>query len=202
MRVLKASLENIRVASQVVRDGGLVVYPTDTVYGLGCDPFDVNAVKCVFSVKGDREKPLPILASSAREIKKIAHLSEVARNAAARFWPGPLTVIIPKKPALPDVVTCGLESVGVRVPRHDVAVQLIRLSGGLLVGSSANKTGQKPACTAIEALEQLGEEVGVVLDGGAAPLGEPSTVIDLTMRKPKILRKGPVSFEDVLETLP
>ncbi len=202
MLVLKATLENIRVASQVVRDGGLVVYPTDTVYGLGCDPFNVNAVKRVFSVKGDREKPLPILACSVVDLEKVAHLSDVARNVAARFWPGPLTIIIPKKPALPDVVTCGLGSVGVRVPNHDVAVQLIHLSGGLLVGTSANKTGQKPACTAIEALEQLGEEVDVILDGGAASLGEPSTVVDLTMRKPKILREGPVGFEDILEVLP
>jgi len=154
MRVLKATSENIRVASEIVRDGGLVVYPTDTVYGLGCDPLNVKAVQRVFRVKGDRKKPLPILASSVADLEKIAGLSDRARKIAAKFWPGPLTIIVPKKSALPSVVTCGLGSVGVRVPKHDVAVQLIRLSGGLLVGTSANKMGEKPPRTASEAAEQ------------------------------------------------
>jgi len=201
MRALKATPENIRFASQIVSKGGLVVYPTDTVYGLGCDPFNVKAVKRVFRVKGARKKPLPILARSVADLEKIARLSDVARRIAAEFWPGPLTLIVPKKPALPDIVTNDLASVGVRVPKHDVAMQLIRLSNGLLVGTSANKTEQKPACTASEALEQLGEEVHVVLDGGKAVLGEPSTVADLTAEEPKILRDGPVAFKDILEAL-
>jgi L-threonylcarbamoyladenylate synthase len=201
MRVLKATIENIRVASQVVRDGGLVVYPTETVYGLGCDPFNVNAVERVFRVKRSRKKPLPILLSSVADLEKIAQLSDVARKIAAKLWPGPLTIIIRKKPALPDIVTCGLDSVGVRIPKHDVAVQLIRLSNGLLVGTSANRTGREPACTASEALEQLGEEIDVLLDGGPAPLREPSTVVDLTTGKPKILREGPISVKNLLEVL-
>ncbi len=201
MRALKTTSQNIRVASQIVSNGGLVVYPTDTVYGLGCDPFNVKAVKRVFRVKGDRKKPLPILACSVADLEKIARLSDVARKIAAKFWPGPLTVIVPKKPALPDIVTNDLDSVGVRVPKHDMAIQLIRLSEGLLVGTSANKTGQKPACTASEALEQLGEEVDVVLDGGKALLEKPSTVADLTTEEPKILREGPVALKDILEAL-
>jgi len=201
MRVLKATPENIRVASGVVRNGGLVVYPTDTVYGLGCDPLNGNAVRGVFRVKGGREEPLPILSCSVADLEKIAHLSDVARKIAAKFWPGPLTIIVPKKPALPDIVTCGSDSVGVRVPKHDVAVQLIRLSDGLLVGTSANKTGWQPPRTAHEAAEQLGEEVDVILDGGHAPLGVSSTVVDLTMGEPKIVREGPIALEDVLETL-
>jgi L-threonylcarbamoyladenylate synthase len=199
MRALKTTSQNIRVASQIVSNGGLVVYPTDTVYGLGCDPFNVKAVKRVFRVKGERKKPLPILACSVADLEKIARLSDVARKIAAKFWPGPLTVIVPKKPALPDIVTNDLDSVGVRVPKHDMAIQLIRLSDGLLVGTSANKTGQKPACTASEALEQLGEEVDVVLDGGKALLEKPSTVADLTTEELKILREGPVALKDILE---
>ncbi|MFQ5758274.1 MAG: L-threonylcarbamoyladenylate synthase [Candidatus Bathyarchaeia archaeon] len=201
MRLLKATPENIRVASQIVRDGGLVVYPTDTVYGLGCDPFDVKAVKRVFRVKSDRKKPLPILASSVADLEKVAHLFDMARKIAAKFWPGPLTIIAPKKPALPGIVTCGLDSVGVRVPKHDVAVQLIRLSGGLLVGTSANKTGQEPPRTASEVAEQLREEVDVILDGGRTPLGVSSTVVDLTIEEPKILREGPISPEDISEVV-
>ncbi len=199
MRILKATPGNIRVASQIVRSGGLVVYPTDTVYGLGCDPFNMDAVKRVFRVKDDRKKPLPILSCSVADLEKIARLSDTARKIAAKFWPGPLTIVVPKKKALPDIVTCDLDSVGVRVPKHDVTVQLIRLSDGLLVGTSANKTGQKPACTPREALEQLGKEVDIILDGGHAPLGIPSTVINLTIKKPKILRQGPISFEDISE---
>lgn len=201
MRILKATSDNIRVASQIVRNGGLVVYPTETVYGLGCNPLNVNAVKRVFRVKGDRRKPLPILSCSVADLRKITHLSDRVRKIAVKFWPGPLTIIVPKKPALPDIVTCDLDSVGVRVPKHDVAVQLIRLSDGLLVGTSANKTGQKPPRTASEAAEQLREEVDVILDGGRTPLGVPSTVVDLTIEKPKILRQGPISFEDISEAL-
>jgi L-threonylcarbamoyladenylate synthase len=201
MRALKTTSQNIRVASQIVSKGGLVVYPTDTVYGLGCDPFNVKAVKRVFRVKGDRKKPLPILACSIADLEKIARLSEVARRFAAKFWPGPLTIIVPRKPVLPDIITADSDSVGVRVPKHDVAIELVRLSDGLLVGTSANKTGQKPACTASEALEQLGEEVDLVLDGGKALIGEPSTVVDLTSEEPKILREGPIALKDLLKAL-
>ncbi|UCE44434.1 MAG: threonylcarbamoyl-AMP synthase [Candidatus Bathyarchaeota archaeon] len=198
MRILKATSENIRVASRIVRNGGLVVYPTDTVYGLGCDPVNADAVNRVFAAKGERKKPLPVLSCSLADIEKIARLSDVARRIAAEFWPGPLTIIVPKKPTLPDFVTCNLDSVGVRIPENDVAAQLIRWSEGFLVGTSANKTGHRPACTASEALEKLGEEVDAILDGGRAPLGEPSTVVDLTTEKPKILRQGGIAFKDIL----
>jgi len=201
MHILTATPTNIRAASEIVKNGGLVVYPTDTVYGLGCDPLNAKAVQRVSIAKGNRKKPLPILASSVADLERIAQLSDVAHQIAARFWPGPLTIVVPRKAALPDIVTCDLESVGVRVPGHDIAVKLIRWSGGLLVGTSANKRGQKPACTANEALEQVGEEVGIILDGGPAPLGEPSTVVDLSRETPKILRKGALAFEDVLEAL-
>jgi len=199
MRILKATVENILAASKIVRRGGLVVYPTDTVYGLGCDPLNVEAVKRLFKAKGERKKPLPILASDIEHVEKIAYLSERARKIAARFWPGPLTLVVPKKPALPDVVTCSLDSVGVRIPKHDIALHLIHLSKGLLVGTSANKTGEKPPQTAYEAAEQLGKEVNVILDGGPTALGTPSTVVDLTSEKSKILREGPIRLEDILQ---
>jgi L-threonylcarbamoyladenylate synthase len=201
MRILRASRDNILAASRIVRSGGLVVYPTDTVYGLGCDPFNVTAVKQVFRVKGEREKPLPILASSIDHVEKIASLSPKAEKIARWFWPGPLTLIVPKKPILPEVVTCNLNSVGVRVPNHAVALQLINLSNGLLVGTSANRTGEKPPQTAPEAARQLGEEVDVILDDGPTTLGVPSTVADLTSKKLRILREGAVSFKEISEAL-
>jgi len=197
MRILKATKENVLTASQTVKTGGLVVYPTDTVYGLGCDPFNVEAVKRVFRVKGERKKPLPILASDIEHVEKIAYLSKDARKIVERFWPGPLMIIVPKKPTLPNIVTCNLGSVGVRVPKHDLAIQFISLSNGLLVGTSANKTGKKPALTTSEAAEQLGKDVDVILDVGPTSIGVPSTVIDLTSEKPRILRKGSVDSKDI-----
>jgi len=201
MRVLKASLKNIKIASETVKLGGLVVYPTDTVYGLGCDPFNIEAVKRVFKVKGDRRKPLPILASDVQRVKEIAHLSKEAEKVAKRFWPGPLTVVVPQKLALPPLVTCNTDSVGVRVPKHDSALQLIRLSGGLLVGTSANKTGAKPPKTAQEVAKQLGEEVDIILDEGPVPLGVSSSVVDFTGTEPKLVRKGPVKLRDIQNVL-
>lgn len=201
MPVLKATVDNIREASKVVRNGGLVIYPTDTVYGLGCDPFNVRAVERVFQVKGERkEKPLPILASDLEYIEKIAYINESARKIANKHWPGPLTLVVPKKPVLPNIVTCGLTSVGVRIPNHKVAIQLISLCDGLLVGTSANKTGEKPPKTA-QATIQLGEQVDIILDGGPTPLGQESSIVDLTSEKPKILREGPIKHEEVLTTL-
>jgi L-threonylcarbamoyladenylate synthase len=202
MPVLKATIDNIRAASKIVKNGGVIVYPTDTVYGLGCDPFNVRAVKRVFKVKGEREKPLPVLGSDIRYIQRIAKLQGRARKIAYKFWPGPITIIIPKKPALPNIVTCNLDSVGVRIPNHTVAIRLISLSGGLLIGTSANKTGEKSPKTAREAAKQLNEEIDVILDGGPAPLGLDSNVIDLTLRKPEMLREGPIKLEEIMKSAP
>jgi len=197
MKILKATRTNILIASRIVRKGGLVVYPTETVYGLGCDPFNIEAVKRIFKVKGERRKPLPILASSVDHVEKIAYVPEEGKKIAKNFWPGPLTMVFPKKLVLPDIVTCNLDSVGVRIPKHDVALQLINLSGGLLIGTSANKTGEKPPRTVEETTLQLKEDVNVILDGGPAILGKSSTIVDLTLKKPKILREGPISLKDI-----
>jgi len=202
MPVLKATVDNIREASKIVKNGGLIVYPTDTVYGLGCDPFNVRAVKRVFKVKGERkDKPLPILASDIKFIEKIAYINEKAKKIAEGYWPGPLTLVVPKKPVLPSIVTCGLASVGVRIPNHTVAIQLINLCNGLLIGTSANKTGEKSPKTAQEAYEQLSEQVDMFLDGGPTPLGQESSIVDLTSGKPKMLREGPIKLIDILNAL-
>ena len=202
MRVLKATEKNIAVASEIIRNGGLVVYPTETVYGLGCDPFNIQAVEKVFQAKGNRKKPLPILASNIEHIEKVAYLSKNAKLVAAKFWPGPLTIVLRKKTSLPDVVTCNQDSVGVRIPRHDVAIRLIQLSDGLLIGTSANKTGKEPPKTADEAAEQIGQEVDVILDGGPVRFGISSTIVDFTSAKPKLLREGPISLKEILAALP
>ncbi len=199
MKITRATQVTIRSVARIVKKGGVIVYPTDTVYGLGCNPFNENAVKRLFKIKGERTKPLPILASNIKEIEKIAQTTETTIKLAKRFWPGPLTMVLPKKPPLPDIVTCSLGSVAVRVPNHQVALELIRLSGGLLVGTSANKSGKKPPRTALDAAEQIGEEVDIILDGGSTPIGASSTVIDLTGERPRILRQGPIEIDDILK---
>jgi L-threonylcarbamoyladenylate synthase len=201
MQILKATEENIIKASRSINTGNLVVYPTETVYGLGCDPFNIEAVRRVFHVKGDREKPLPILASSIKHAEKVACLSGDARRVAAKFWPGPLTIVVRKKTLLPDVVTCNQDTVGIRVPNHGVAVRLIELSGGLLIGTSANKTGEKPPQTVNEAVEQIGKKVDIVLDGGPTNFGISSTIVDFTSKEPKILREGPINLKQIMTVI-
>ena len=201
MTVLKATKNNIVLAAQIVRRGGLVVYPTETVYGLGCDPLNVEAVKRILDVKGERKKPLPILAASISDADKIAFISPNGKKLAAKFWPGPLTMVFPKKAALPDVVTFGWDSVGLRIPDSDVALHLIRLSGGLLVGSSANRTGEAPPRAVQEISGELKAMVDVVLDGGASAQGKPSTVVDLSSEEPRIVREGPISLKAILDAL-
>ena len=201
MKVMKATKTNITVAAKIVRQGGLVVYPTETVYGLGCDPLNIEAVQRLLDVKGERNKPLPILASSIADAEKIAYISSNGKKMAEHFWPGALTMVFPKKPALPDVVTFGWDSVGLRVSGNAVALDLIRLSGGLLVGSSANLSGEAPPRSVQNLSVELKNVVDVVLDGGAAAHGVPSTVADLTSEKPKILREGPISLAQLLDAL-
>ena len=189
------------VASRIVKKGGLVIYPTETVYGLGCNPFNVESVKRILKLKGDRRKPLPVLAASIGDADKIALISQKGKRLAAKFWPGPLTLVFPKKPALPDIVTFDLDSVGLRIPDNDVALRLIVLSGGLLIGSSANRSGEEPPRTVQEIPDELKEMVDVVLDGGPTAHGRPSTVADLTSRKPRILREGPIGLREILDAL-
>jgi L-threonylcarbamoyladenylate synthase len=201
MTVMKATKNNIVAAAQIVRRGGLVIYPTETVYGLGCDPLNAQAVKRLLEVKGDRKKPLPVLAASIEDVERVAFVSPNGKTLAAKFWPGQLTMVFPKKLALPDVVTFGLDSVGLRIPDNDVTLQLIGLSGGLLVGSSANRAGEEPPRRVQEMSEELKAMADVVLDGGLAVQGMPSTVVDLASDKPRILREGPISLKEILDAL-
>lgn len=196
--MLKATSAAVEKAAQIVMEGGVVVYPTDTLYGLGCNPFNENAVKRIFRIKGERTKPLPILALNVKEIEKIAYTTDKARSLAEKFWPGPLTMVLSRKPSLPSTVTRDLSSIAVRVPNHEIALKLIRISGGLLVGTSANRTGQKSPRTAMEAANQIGEEVDLILDNGPTPIGASSTIIDLTQTKMKILRQGPIRLDESL----
>ena len=188
-------------ALEVLRLGGLVAFPTDTVYGLGALAFDGAAVDRLYAAK-DRpaEKAIPVLLGDAEDLGKIAvRVPPMAMDLAVRFWPGALTLVVPQHPALPAAISEN-ETVGVRVPDHPVARALLRVTGPLAV-TSANRSGLPAPALAVEALTQLEGRIALVIDGGKTPGGIPSTVVDCTGTEPKVLRKGPISAEQVAAAL-
>ena len=200
-KIAKATQQNIRKAAKILREGGLVVYPTETVYGLACDPFNEAAVERLLKAKGREGKPLPVAASSIQKARDIAIFTKKAEKLASRFWPGPLTIVLKHKKPLPQGVTLGTGTIGIRVPDQNVAVRLAELTGGYIVTTSANKSGVPSARTAEEAEAQIGSEVDLILDAGVTPLGQSSTIVDLTQDPPKILREGPIPSKSILEAL-
>jgi len=195
LRILKATPQSLREASKIIREGGLVVYPTDTVYGVGCNPFDEAAVRRLLAAKGRSWGPLPILASSFRRASSLAVFPAIAVEAARRHWPGPLTLILKARRPLPPPLLEAGGRVGVRVPNHPVALTLLRLCGGFLVGTSANITGEAPALEAELLDERLKGRVDLVIDGGRAPIGVSSTVVDLAGGEPRLVRKGSLDVD-------
>lgn len=201
MEILGATDEAIRRAAVIVREGGVVIYPTETVYGLGCNPAIVEAAKRVCFIKGRADKPLPLACADIETVKSIVDFSPAAERVATRFWPGPLMLVLPAKVEYSIWITHGASTLGVRVPDHPVARRLAKLSGGVILSTSANRSGEPPPVTAREAFEQIGGEVDLVLDGGPAPLTNPSTVLDLSGEQAWILRKGPITAEQLKEAL-
>lgn len=199
-RVLKVDLDGLVEAAAVVAKGGLISYPTDTVYGLGCDPLNSSSVERVLHVKEGRTRAMPVLVRSLDDAHRIAHVSDQARRLSQKYWPGPLTIVLPAKWVVPtNLVPEG--TVGLRSPNHAICLELLGLCSGFLVGTSANVTGKHPATSAEEVVRELGDRVDIVLDGGSAPLGISSTVVDLTKNRPIILREGPLGRAEILRCL-
>ena len=195
------SLDAIQQALSILNEGGLVAFPTDTVYGLGALAFDGPAVESIYVAK-DRpiEKAIPVLIGDTQDLERVGmDVPEVAYRLAARFWPGPLTVVIPKRPTLPESVSA-TSTVGVRVPDHAVARALLRATGPMAV-TSANISGQPSPSTAQEVFTQLGGRIALIVDDGSTPGGVPSTVLDCTGYDLKILREGPISLEAIKSKL-
>ncbi|MEM2137366.1 MAG: L-threonylcarbamoyladenylate synthase [Candidatus Methanomethylicia archaeon] len=190
-------LDVILEASNIVSNGGLVVYPTDTLYGLGVDPFNADAVELAYIVKRRESKPMPILVSSFDVAFKIGLFNSLARRLAEAFWPGALTIVVPKIIDLPEKLTMGLNTIGLRMPNHPLTLKLLDYCGGCLTGTSANISGMAPPKTAPEALSQLGLSVDYYIDFGPCPLKEPSTVVDLSGRTIRIVRLGTIKMEDI-----
>ncbi len=193
--------ENLAQALKILNEGGMVAFPTDTVYGVGASAFHAQAIARIYEAKGrPRENPIPILITNMQDLTRVS-LSPppMARRLAKRFWPGPITLIVWRKPSLPDEIS-HVATVGVRVPDHPVAQALLTIAGPLAV-TSANKSGGPIACTASEVLEGLGGSIELILDGGRTPGGQPSTVVDCTKASPRILREGPISEAEIREVL-
>lgn len=188
-------------AAGVLRGGGVVVFPTETVYGLGADALSERAVERVFATKGrPRKNPLIVhVADEAMATRVVASWPARAGELARRFWPGPLTLVLPKAEAIPDLVTAGHRTVGVRCPDHPVAQALLRAFGGPIVGPSANRSGRVSPTTAAHARESLGDAGVMVLDGGACRAGIESTVLSLATTPPRVLRPGVIPREDLGE---
>ncbi|MDR0525978.1 MAG: threonylcarbamoyl-AMP synthase [Spirochaetaceae bacterium] len=190
--------KEMQKAAEILRAGGLVAFPTETVYGLGGDAFNPLALAKIFEIKKrPRFDPLIIHIADLGALEAIAEVRELPASAQKQaerlmhtLWPGPLTLILPKKPALPDLATSGLPTVGVRLPAHPEARKLIRLSTGAIAAPSANPFGYLSPTTADHVRRQLGEAGGMILDGGPARIGLESTVLDLTSEIPRILRPG------------
>jgi L-threonylcarbamoyladenylate synthase len=200
VRVVGADLEGVVVAVEVVGKGGVICYPTDTVYGLGCNPLNSSAVERVMRVKGERTKPMPVLVKDLESAERLAQFSDRARKLARGFWPGPLTMVLPASPLLPRILVPN-GTVGLRSPKLAICLELLGLCSGALVGTSANATGKPPALSAGDVVRELGDKIDLVLDGGSLPLGVASTVIDLAKPKPTILREGPIGIQEIVRCL-
>lgn len=189
----------IKEAADAIRRGELVIFPTETVYGLAADALNHEAVKMVMEAKGRPERqPLPVQIASLDDILKVAeYIPEKARDLAMRYWPGPLTLVLDKHRDIPDIVTGGRPTVGVRVPDHPVALALVKAVGGPIVATSANVSGNEPPRNAIEAIQEVGEAVEIVLDAGPARLGIASTIVDVSTIPAKLLRKGTISPDEI-----
>lgn len=201
MGIVEASDASVKRAASIILSGGVVIYPTDTVYGLGCNPADTDASKRICMIKERADKPLPVACADIEAARHIVQFNPAAERIAEKFWPGPLMLVLPTKVNYSIWVTHGASTLGVRIPNHAIARRLAKLSGGTIISTSANKSGKPPHTTAQDANEQLGHMVELVLDGGPTPMTQPSTVLDLSGEHAWILRKGPITADQIRRAL-
>lgn len=197
------SEQEIEKAAEILRAGGLVAFPTETVYGLGADASNPAAVRKIFAAKGrPADHPVIVHIAGTSDLKHWA--AEVPRSAwllAEKFWPGPLTMVFKRAAHVSDLITGGQDTVGLRVPSHPVAQQLLKAFGGGIAAPSANRFGRLSPTTAQHVREELGDAVDLVLDGGPCDIGIESTIVDVTHEMPAVLRPGRISASQIADTL-
>jgi len=196
--ITKGDAKSISKAASIVRTGGIVGFPTETVYGLGADARDENAVKSVFEAKGrPQDNPLICHVSCYEELLSIAYDdSGIAKKLVEAFSPGPLTLVLKKRDIIPDSVTAGLKTVAVRIPDHPVALDLIKASGCPIAAPSANTSGRPSPTTAQEVYEDMNGKIPQIIDGGKCNVGIESTVLDVSGDIPVILRPGLITADE------
>lgn len=201
MLLFKNPTENDMInAGEILKNGGLVAFPTETVYGLGADVFNTHAVAKIFEVKKRPHfDPLICHVADRQMAETLGFITntELFDTLTKAFWPGPLTIILPKRDCVPDLITGGLDTVAIRMPANDIALKLIKYSSGAVAAPSANPFGYLSPTKASHVIDTIGPEIEAVIDGGNACFGIESTVIDITTPKPQILRYGALAVEDI-----
>lgn len=201
-QVLTPTDEAIMKAAEVLRRGGLAAFPTETVYGLGANALNPDAVLSIFAAKGrPADNPLIVHVPSVVEAEPLCEISDASFALMERFCPGPITLLMPKKPRIPEVVNAGLPSVAVRIPSHPVSQRLLRACGVPVAAPSANTSGKPSPTTAMHVFHDLNGKLSIILDGGECQVGLESTVVDMTSDIPTVLRPGGVTPEMLLEVL-
>ncbi|MGE5592784.1 MAG: L-threonylcarbamoyladenylate synthase [Betaproteobacteria bacterium] len=199
----RPDLAAIRRAAEVIRAGGLVAFPTETVYGLGADGLSARAVERIFTAKGrPQDNPLILHVAAPEDARRVVlGVPPSAKTLMERFWPGPLTLVLPKRPEVPDEVSAGLATVGVRMPDNTIALTLIAESGVPIAAPSANASGRPSPTSADHVIADLAGRIEMILDGGPTSVGVESTVVDMTSNPPTVLRPGGVTVEELREVL-
>lgn len=198
-RLLSSDPASLALASGLLKSGELVAFPTETVYGLGADALNPDAVLSIFKAKGrPADNPLIVHIYDKLQLDSLCIVPEHAPLLMDAFWPGPLTLLFPRRPSIPDIVTAGLPTVAIRMPSHPVAFALLKICGLPVAAPSANRSGKPSPTTAMHVMEDMNGRIPLILDGGACEVGLESTVLDLCHGTPVILRPGGIT-KDMLE---
>ena len=212
MRILKINLNNLKEsidaiseAVETIKNGGVVVYPTDTIYGLGVNALNPEAISRLFKIKRrPSEKAVPVIVNDVEMARKIAYIDYRKNETLKKIWPSPVTIILQKKDTVPDILTGTKDTIGIRIPDSKSARILVSSLGAPITATSANISGEEPSLDIqkiIDRFNQVNDKPDLILDAGILPPSEPSTVLDLSGQKPKILRIGPVKKEQLLDIL-
>lgn len=195
--------ETLSRVAALIRSGGVVAYPTDTLYGLAADPASRTAIEQLYRIKGRPvDQPIPLIGAGERQVVEHAGaLAPLAARLAHHFWPGPLTLVLPAWAGLAEAVTAGTGTAAIRVPAHPLARALAEACGWPITSTSANRTGERAPSLPDDVRRVLGGELDAIVDGGPAPGGPPSTIVDVTGASPRLIRAGAVPWERVLKCL-